>query len=51
MIESSAYYEAYRHVLKQLQAMDLWEGIPMEEFIIHGNSKNIRQPTYAASMI
>ena len=41
MIESSAYFESYRHVLLQLQEMDTWEEFPMQEFLVHGNKRAI----------
>ena len=41
MIESSAYFESYRHVLLQLQSMDTWEEFPMQQFLVHGNKEAV----------
>ena len=38
MMESSAYFEAYRHVLRQLQIMDDWDRLPMERYLVHGHT-------------
>ncbi|TKR64940.1 hypothetical protein L596_025410 [Steinernema carpocapsae] len=38
MIESSAYYEAYRPVLKSLQAYHVGEKIPFQKFLVDGNT-------------
>lgn len=38
MIESAAYFESYCHVLRQLQEMDTWPALPMQDCIVHGNS-------------
>ena len=51
MIESSAYFESYRHVLKQLQAMDTWPLLPMQNYLVHGRSENINQPQYITDML
>nr|XP_022331470.1 NFX1-type zinc finger-containing protein 1-like isoform X2 [Crassostrea virginica] len=44
MVESSAYFEAYRHVLKSLQTMTE-EDTPFKRYIVHGN-KDLRTPKY-----
>jgi hypothetical protein len=36
MMESSAYFESYRHVLRQLQIMDTWHKLPMERYLVNG---------------
>lgn len=51
MIESGAYFEAYRHVLKQLQEMDEWDEIPLERFIVRGDSAQIQMPAYIRQLI
>ena len=50
MIESSAYFESYKHVLVQLKNMDYWTDFPMEEILVHGNSKAIQQPEYLQNL-
>ena len=44
MVESSAYFEAYRHVLKSLQTMTE-EDTPFKRYIVHGN-KDLKTPKY-----
>lgn len=36
MIESSAYFESYIHVLKSLKKMDTWDRLPFHELIVNG---------------
>ncbi|TNV87514.1 hypothetical protein FGO68_gene11469 [Halteria grandinella] len=36
ILESSAYFESYHHVLKQLKEMDSWVSIPFSRNIING---------------
>jgi hypothetical protein len=38
MMESAAYFESYRHVLRQLQIMDDWDKLPMERYLVHGRT-------------
>lgn len=45
MIESTAYFEAYKHVLRQLQEMDTWPAIPFERYFVKGKS-DIQTPRY-----
>ena len=52
MIESAAYFESYRHVLRQLQEMDNWPQIPMQEYFVHGKAAQaIKQPEYLKEML
>lgn len=46
MIESTAYFESYHHVLKKLQEMGDWEDFPLQQYIT-GEEKEIRyEPLY-----
>ncbi len=42
MIESTAYFESYKHVLQKLQEMSEWESFPMQEYIT-GHKKEVEQ--------
>lgn len=46
MNECPAYFEAYSHVLKSLQRMNKWIGIPFQEQIVHGKPA-MKVPFYA----
>ena len=43
ILESKCYYEAYYHILKQLQAIKM---IPFKECIVDANPKAIQMPDY-----
>lgn len=45
MIESDAYFEAYKHVLQQLKEMDKLQELPFERYLVQG-SKDMRTPAY-----
>lgn len=45
MIESTAYFEAYKHVLRQLQSMDTWPQLPFNEYFVHG-AQETKRPKY-----
>ena len=34
MIESDAYFEAYKHVLQQLKEMDKLQELPFERYLV-----------------
>ena len=53
MIESAAYFESYKHVLRQLQEMDTWPQIPMQQYFVHGKAADggLKQPEYLAQMM
>jgi hypothetical protein len=46
MIESTAYFESYIHVLKKIKIMDLWENIPFGNIIALGDREELPQPQY-----
>ena len=37
MIESSAYFESYLHVLNKLKLMDTWPEMPLSRYYVKGN--------------
>ena len=37
LLESNAYFEAYKHVLKQLKVMDTWEEHPFERYLVQAS--------------
>lgn len=41
MTESSAYFEAYKHVLRKIQEMDSWIPLPLERYYVKGKSDPI----------
>eukprot|EP00347_Sterkiella_histriomuscorum_P002994 403366003 len=43
MIESSAYFEAYNHILHKLKEMASWNTLPFEKYLL-GLQKNIDSP-------
>ncbi|CDW90094.1 UNKNOWN [Stylonychia lemnae] len=44
MIESTAYFESYYHVLKKIKQMDKWDYVPFEEYLTGHNKDFIRLP-------
>jgi len=34
MIESTAYFESYYHVLKKIKEMDKWRDVPLTKYLI-----------------
>ena len=44
MVESSAYFEAYKHVLEGMKECDP-ESIPMQQYIVHCNAE-VESPSY-----
>eukprot|EP00347_Sterkiella_histriomuscorum_P021254 403334658 len=44
MIESTAYFESYKHVLQKLKDMDKWEDLPFKKYLIGDQSQNIDEP-------
>lgn len=49
IIESSAYFESYYHVLKSLQERDYWDTIPFARNIINGSSQ-VAAPRYSQAI-
>ena len=45
MVESSAYYEAYRHILSSLQNAEV-DTMPFKQYLVDVNCKEVGQPTY-----
>ena len=41
MIESTAYFESYKHVLQKLKDMDKWDDLPFKKYLIGEQSQNI----------
>ena len=46
MVESTAYYEAYRHILKGLQELSTRHVMPMQKCIVDTNFSEIRAPAF-----
>eukprot|EP00347_Sterkiella_histriomuscorum_P016766 403351933 len=44
MVESTAYFEAYSHVLRKLKEMDDWQTIPMAKYLLGQEKQNIAYP-------
>ncbi|CDW91038.1 UNKNOWN [Stylonychia lemnae] len=44
MIESTAYFESYYHVLKKLKQMDQWDSIPFAEYLTGQIKEDINEP-------
>lgn len=51
MIESSAYFESYIHVLKSMQRMDKWKELPFKQIIVNGMHDQIAMAPYMDKMI
>ena len=50
MVESSAYFEAYKHVLKKLQDMDSWVNMPLSDYYVYGKS-DLKIPAYVQDIL
>ena len=46
MIESTAYFESYYHVLNKLQWMGSWNSMPLSEYFIGNKRDQISLPQY-----
>ena len=46
MIESTAYFEAYNHVLTKIKGMDQWSSIPFMNEIAKSQHSSIACPPY-----
>ncbi|CDW88188.1 UNKNOWN [Stylonychia lemnae] len=44
IIESTAYFESYNHVLKKLKLIDKWENLPFADYLTGQIKKDIQQP-------
>lgn len=51
MIESTAYFESYHHVLKKLHAMSQWEKLPFSEYLTCQKIGNVSSPIHFNKMI
>ena len=45
MVESSAYYEAYRHILSSLQSAEV-DTMPFKQYLVNVDCEEVGQPTY-----
>ena len=45
MVESSAYYEAYRHILSSLQTAEV-EAMPFKQYLVDVDCEEVGSPTY-----
>jgi hypothetical protein len=46
MIESTAYFESYVHVLRKIKEMDRWDRIPFENIFALGDKSAMPKPQY-----
>jgi hypothetical protein len=44
MIESTAYFESYVHVLRKIKVMDTWDRIPFENIFALGDKRPMPRP-------
>ena len=44
MIESTAYFESYKHVLYKLKEMDKWDDLPLGKYLIGEQKTDIDAP-------
>ncbi|CDW71409.1 UNKNOWN [Stylonychia lemnae] len=44
IIESTAYFESYNHVLKKLKQIDKWENVPFADYLTGQIKKDIKPP-------
>ncbi|CDW78789.1 nfx1-type zinc finger-containing protein 1-like [Stylonychia lemnae] len=44
MIESTAYFESYSHVLRKIKSMDKWQILPMQQYLTGIQKQNIKLP-------
>ena len=40
VIESSAYFESYKHVLTKLKQIDEWDQLPMQRYFVNSQFKH-----------
>eukprot|EP00347_Sterkiella_histriomuscorum_P006278 403353380 len=50
MIESTAYFESYKHVLQKIKDMDKWEDLPLRKYLIGEQTQNIDPPPLLAEL-